>query len=149
MHGILQARILEWVAISSSRGSSPTQVSNTGLLHCRQIPYHLSHQGSPKLNDLKEKKKNLLLFFIILWLRTMDRAQRGFLVGAPQSRSCQNFFRFKPNVGASLQLLLGKLSLSHSPSQCGMIYRGAGITQSLAQTGVILRSATKLAVCLG
>ena len=25
----------------------PTQVSNTGLLHRRQILYHLSHQGSP------------------------------------------------------------------------------------------------------
>ena len=36
-HGILQARILEWVAISFSRGSS--QESNPGLLHCRQILY--------------------------------------------------------------------------------------------------------------
>ena len=62
MHGILQARILEWVAISSSRGSSPTQVSNAGLLHCRQIPYHLSHQGSPKLNDLKKNKKPVIIF---------------------------------------------------------------------------------------
>ena len=46
LHGILQARILEWVAISFSRGSS--QGSSPGLLHCRQILYHLSHQGSPK-----------------------------------------------------------------------------------------------------
>ena len=44
--GILQARILEWVAISFSRGSSPTQGTNPGLLHCRQILYHLSHQGN-------------------------------------------------------------------------------------------------------
>ena len=44
VHGILQARILGWVAISSSRGSSLTQGSNLGLLHCRQILYHLSHQ---------------------------------------------------------------------------------------------------------
>ena len=41
--GILQARILEWVAMPSSRGLNP------GLLHCRQILYHLSHQGSPGL----------------------------------------------------------------------------------------------------
>ena len=80
---IFQARILEWVAMSSSRGSSqprdsafqadslpsepprkpkdtgagslsllrgifPTQVSNRGLLHCRQILYQLSYQGSPR-----------------------------------------------------------------------------------------------------
>ena len=32
IHGILQARILEWVAISSSGGSSPTQGSNPCLL---------------------------------------------------------------------------------------------------------------------
>ena len=81
-HGILQVRILEWVAMPSSRGSSqpgiepkslalwedylpsepprkpkntgvgslsllqeifPTQDSNWGLLHCRQILYQLSH----------------------------------------------------------------------------------------------------------
>ena len=37
VHGILQARILEWVAISFSRGSNPS------LLHFRQILYPLSH----------------------------------------------------------------------------------------------------------
>ena len=46
VHGILQARILEWVTISFSRGISPTQGSNPGLPHCRQTLYHLSHQGS-------------------------------------------------------------------------------------------------------
>ena len=35
IHGILQARILEWVAISSSREIFPSQGSNLGLLHCR------------------------------------------------------------------------------------------------------------------
>ena len=30
------------------QGIFPTQGSNLGLLHCRQILYHLSHQGSPK-----------------------------------------------------------------------------------------------------
>ena len=89
VHGILQARILEWVAVPFSRGSSqprdrtqsptlqadslpaeppgkskntgvgslprlqwifPTQASNWGLLHCRQILYQLSYQGSPLTN---------------------------------------------------------------------------------------------------
>ena len=45
VHGILQARILEWISISFSRGSSPCRL-NLGLLHCRWILYHLSHQGS-------------------------------------------------------------------------------------------------------
>ena len=93
IHGILQAKVLEWAAMPSSKGSCqprdriwvsaieprspslqldsllseplrkpknpgvgslsllqrnfPTQESNWGLLHCRQILYCLSHQGSP------------------------------------------------------------------------------------------------------
>ena len=39
-----QARILEWVAISFSRGVFPTQGSNPGLPHCRQMLYPLSHK---------------------------------------------------------------------------------------------------------
>ena len=87
VHGILQARLMEWVSVPFSRGPSqprikpryptlqvdplpteaqgkskntgvdslslpqgifPTQESNQGLLHCRQILYQLSHQGSPQ-----------------------------------------------------------------------------------------------------
>ena len=55
IHGILQARGLEWVAISFSRGSSwPrdwTQVSRIG----RETLYCLSHQGS------EEELKSLLM----------------------------------------------------------------------------------------
>ena len=43
VHGILQARILEWVSIPLSRGIFPTQGSNLGLL----ILYCLSYQVSP------------------------------------------------------------------------------------------------------
>ena len=45
IHGIFQARALEWVAISFSRGSS-SQGSNPGIPHFRQMLYHLHHQGS-------------------------------------------------------------------------------------------------------
>ena len=46
IHGIYQVRILEWVAISFSRGSSWPR-DRTQHLHCRQMLYHLNHQGSP------------------------------------------------------------------------------------------------------
>ena len=46
VHEILQARILEWVF--PSPGIFQTQGSNPGLLHCRQMLYHLSYQGSPR-----------------------------------------------------------------------------------------------------
>ena len=45
-HGILQARILGWIANSFLQSIFPTQGSNPTLLHCRQILYCLSHQGS-------------------------------------------------------------------------------------------------------
>ena len=45
--GILQARILEWVAMPSSRGSSQPR-DQTQVSHIfRLILYHLNHQGSP------------------------------------------------------------------------------------------------------
>ena len=46
IHGIFQARVLEWVAISFSRGSSQPRDRTPGLLHCKQTLYRLSHQGS-------------------------------------------------------------------------------------------------------
>ena len=45
VHGILQARSV--CCHSLLQGIFPTLGSNPGLLHCRQILYHLSHQGSP------------------------------------------------------------------------------------------------------
>ena len=46
VHGILQARILEWEAFPFSRGVFPIQGSNPGLMHCRQILYKLTYKGS-------------------------------------------------------------------------------------------------------
>ena len=59
--GVLQARILEWVVMPSSRGSS--QGSNLRLLcllHCRQTePLLLSHESSPS-------PLTSLCFFLVL-----------------------------------------------------------------------------------
>ena len=52
VHGILQARILEWVAMPSSMGSFwPWDWTCICWrhLHYRQIPFPLSHLGSPKM----------------------------------------------------------------------------------------------------
>ena len=37
VHGILQARILEWIAFPLLQGIFPTQGSNPGLPHCWRI----------------------------------------------------------------------------------------------------------------
>ena len=47
VHGILQTRILEYVAIAIP--SFLIQRLNLGIQHCRQIHYWLSHPGSPML----------------------------------------------------------------------------------------------------
>ena len=36
-------------SLSLLQGIFPTQGSNLGLPHCRQIPYQLSHKGSPRI----------------------------------------------------------------------------------------------------
>ena len=46
VHGILQARILEW-GHALLQGLFPTQGWNPGLPHCRQSLSILSHQSSP------------------------------------------------------------------------------------------------------
>ena len=54
VHGVLQARILEWVAIFFSRGSSLTQGSNPCLLHWQADSLALNHQGSSMNIHLSE-----------------------------------------------------------------------------------------------
>ena len=49
VHRIFQERILEWVAISFSKGIFLSQGWKLGLPHYRQVLYHLSYQGSPVL----------------------------------------------------------------------------------------------------
>ena len=50
VRGILQARILKWVAVSFSRGSSQPRNQTWVSYICRQILYQLSYKGSPKVS---------------------------------------------------------------------------------------------------
>ena len=59
VHGILQARILEWVAMPSSRGSSRARGRAwVSCGSCRRILYQLSHKGSPGGSDSKASAYN-------------------------------------------------------------------------------------------
>ena len=66
VHEILQARILEWVAISSSRGSSDPEMEPISLVspalagigrHWQADSLPLSHLGSPQNERMKQSKK--------------------------------------------------------------------------------------------
>ena len=55
IRGIFSARILEWVAISYSRGSSqPWDQSLISCISCRQLFYYLCYLGSPMLNTFSD-----------------------------------------------------------------------------------------------
>ena len=69
VHGLLQARILECVAIPFSRGIFPTQGLKPGLLHCRGIFYHLSYQGSLQMYILSWQQW--------VWLQTREKGSSG------------------------------------------------------------------------
>ena len=56
------------------QGIFPTQGLNPGLLHCRWILYHLSHQGSPFINLPEDKsafsKDTTILKQIVTFFQT-------------------------------------------------------------------------------
>ena len=58
IHGILQARILEWGCHALFQGIFPIQGLNPGLSHCRQIVYRLSHQEA-QINDNNNNNNNM------------------------------------------------------------------------------------------
>ena len=88
VHGILQARILEWRCHSLLQEIFLTQRSDPGLLPCRQILYCLSLQGSPirsyyKPNfswSLKVKGRTLYVFLqfalVLNSMHSVDKMSR-------------------------------------------------------------------------
>ena len=60
VHGILQARILEWVAIPFSRLIFMTQGSNLHLLHCWQIVYSRDSWPQTRFFRLEDIWVNIL-----------------------------------------------------------------------------------------
>ena len=68
--GILQTRILEWIAIPFCRVSSQPMDRSMGLLHCSWILYCLSHQGSPMIFIIRPTLicRTSLLFLLLLLL---------------------------------------------------------------------------------
>ena len=64
IHGILQAGILEWGCHVLLQGIFPTQGSNPGLLHWRQMLYPLSQQGGKPHLSGRDYKMNHLKFSV-------------------------------------------------------------------------------------
>ena len=124
VHGILQARILEWVAFPFSRGSSQprdqTQVSHTA----GGFFYQLSHKGSPLKRDFKKGLIKLFRWWInsktVCWfwkqskfvLRKQKKNLKWFRQGLESTyevRFLISYPGFKLSVSLALALSTGWL----------------------------------------
>ena len=92
VHEIFQARILKWVAISSSRGSSqPRDGTCVSCTFCigRWILYHLATREAPTLTYVVVVVQSLSLtwFFVTLWA-AIYQASLSFTASWGCSNSC-------------------------------------------------------------
>ena len=74
------------------QGIFPTQESNPGLPHCRQILYHLSHQGSPSIYLCWYKSNcgfSILNFAVWYWNTFLDKC--GYVIHHLNDLSCFMF----------------------------------------------------------
>ena len=126
VHGILQARILEWVAISSSRGSSGPE-SNPRLRHWQADSWSLSHQGSPLLYYTPEKYLRLGLFACFCeWSRGIKDRKRSFYAWTKtyihHTRMAKIMVSSKVHGSTSfLSFLVNRFSLEHFLYVCNSI----------------------------
>ena len=70
VHGILQTKLLEWVAVPSSRESSqPRDWTSVSSISCfgRQFLYHKHHLGNPFLECQEQLKYSEYLVFHLLF----------------------------------------------------------------------------------
>ena len=79
VHGISQARILEWCCHALLQGIFPTQGSNP---HCRWTLHHLNHQGSPLVFLFGIKHQESFLLFIYLFI-----CHFSYIVAFPEALS--------------------------------------------------------------
>ena len=81
VHGILQARILEWVAVPFSRGSSQSRDQTQDFPHCRQNLYCLSHQESH--TQLSVVYSSLLNSQLLRWICGRDSLSKNIPCHSP------------------------------------------------------------------
>ena len=89
MHGIFQARILEWVVISYSRGSSDPRIEPCPLclLHWQAVLLPLSHLGSPKFlySTTKLKVWKICIEFLLDLCKSRKTGYIPFSISYPRN----------------------------------------------------------------
>ena len=105
-------------SLSLLQGIFPTQVSNPGLPHCKQILYHLSHQGSPRILELVS-----YLFFRVC-------SDSGIEPGSPalQTDSLPAELPVKFKLGSNTCLLIKIVTITYNtclPTRNRFVYSGS------------------------
>ena len=99
------------------QGIFPTQGLNLGLLHCRKIIYHLSHQGSPSIYIKKNPFIELLFSLALLSPPSLSCDP----VGTQANSSKLFIFSFSINCVPILgQTLPSSLVLTALTEACGL-----------------------------
>ena len=94
------------------QGIFPNQGSNLGLQHCRQILYHLSHQGSP-----------------------CDRYMKGLLSSVGPQRPCVSVGFLAATVGGGQDHTSLHARSQRLGNSCSQLALGPGKSHCLAKTG--------------
>ena len=103
VHRIFQARILEWVVISYSRGIFLTQGLSACLLHCRRILYHRATWEDPH----EDKWKNKVINKSWSQWRSVAGSQWSGIGEIENKIRGQRMSRFEGQVKNNSSLLLG------------------------------------------
>ena len=89
-------------SFSLLRGSFPTQRSNPGLPHCRQILYQLRHKGSPKWTRVLTNSTNIVEYCFLLGI---DRGKSLISVTVKTIKVVRSYVLFKnKKLGFLLQV---------------------------------------------
>ena len=123
VHWILQASILERVAISLLQDIFPTQESNLGLLHRRQIFYHVSYQGSQKRGKTLQSQGLRDIHPHLFWdKRGITHTQAA--CGSKIRGQCQAIISTAPPRSLHFKIHLGSGVSLHSGKALGQIRHG-------------------------
>ena len=129
VHGILQARLLEEVAIPSPV-DLPNPGIEPGLLHCRQILYHLNHQGNllhiqaQLLFLIFSQTQPMLLQYCIILLCTLrslpfTTSSPVYRSGSQTAFSCSIFLN--PLLQQTSKVLFFTLGEEGTPTTCLLV----------------------------
>ena len=105
VHGVFQARILEWGCHFLLQGIFPAEGSNLGLLHCRQTLYRPSHSECESWTKKEDECQRIAAFELWHWRRLLRVPWTGW-------RSNQSILKeISPEY--SLEGLILKLKLQY------------------------------------